>query len=259
MSRASSLARINASVAGALGYTPVNKAGDTLTGPLTVGITDSNGVPLIASNGGDGDQIQIRQPNRGGNFGWQCSGTSSENYVVVDRQRSSVLEIHGKTNHIFRTNDTDRLTVDASGRITMPYQPGFMASGSGGWVTISAGGAAPFNAIASSGFNDGGHYSTSTYAFTAPVAGKYVFFAGFYCGNSTSSSSFYWLRNGSWLNLGGGDALVFADTAESDDYALSSQIVLKLSAGDYIQIASRNTQSSKVYMPHSSFGGYLIG
>lgn len=37
MSNASAIARIKASIAGVLGYTPVNKAGDTMTGALTLG------------------------------------------------------------------------------------------------------------------------------------------------------------------------------------------------------------------------------
>ena len=73
---------------------------------------------IIASNANDYDQFQIRQPTRGGNFGWSCSGTVSENYAVIDRQRSNqVLEIHGTTNHIWNISNAEAARIDSSGNL----------------------------------------------------------------------------------------------------------------------------------------------
>ena len=73
---------------------------------------------IIASNANDYDQFQIRQPTRGGNFGWSCSGAGSENYVVIDRQRSNqVLEIHGTTNHIWNISNAEVARINSSGQL----------------------------------------------------------------------------------------------------------------------------------------------
>ena len=72
---------------------------------------------IIASNANDYDQFQIRQPTRGGNFGWSCSGATSQNYVVTDQQRSQVLEVHGTTNHVWYISNAEKMTLDTSGNL----------------------------------------------------------------------------------------------------------------------------------------------
>ena len=80
---------------------------------------------IIASNASDYDQFQIRQPTRGGNFGWSCSGAGSENYVVIDRQRSDqVLEIHGTTNHIWNISNAEKMRIDSSGNLLVGVTSG---------------------------------------------------------------------------------------------------------------------------------------
>jgi len=72
-----------------------------------------------------------------------------------------------------QNNGTTGLNIDASGRVTMPNQPIFMAYDSpGGGGTVSSGQVAPWSQTL---VNVGGHFSTSTYRFTAPIAGVYEF------------------------------------------------------------------------------------
>jgi len=64
-----------------------------------------------------------------------------------------------------------------SGRITAASQPSFMATRSAN-VAISSGGVVvPLDSVSygTGTFNNGGHYNTSTYRFTAPVSGRYLF------------------------------------------------------------------------------------
>ena len=73
----------------------------------------------------------------------------------------------------FHTNDwSERMRIDSSGRVTMPYQPAVHATlgtthGSSGAGSVSR---VVFNAVQ---LNRGSHYNTGTGYFTCPVAGVY--------------------------------------------------------------------------------------
>jgi hypothetical protein len=74
-----------------------------------------------------------------------------------------------------RTNSStyaERMRIDSAGRVTTPYQPSFQAFSSSNVPIGSGTNVLPFNAT---NFNVGSHYNTSTYRFTAPVAGVYLF------------------------------------------------------------------------------------
>ena len=119
-----------------IGYTPVNKAGDTMTGELVV--TSLKGVA--------GNKLQLR------------SGDAS--YGV------SLQNISG----------IDLLAVDAVGRVTTPYQPAFIAYLNGNVTnTTSPTRLANFTKISNAIINgrDAG-FSTANGRFTAPVTGLYV-------------------------------------------------------------------------------------
>jgi hypothetical protein len=65
------------------------------------------------------------------------------------------------------------MRIDGSGRVTIPYQPYVYAYSNAPAATWNAGSTYtfPFNLTA---VNTGSHFNTSTYAFTAPVAGRYL-------------------------------------------------------------------------------------
>ena len=64
----------------------------------------------------------------------------------------------------------ERIVVDAGGRVTMPFQPRFKAWKSGSGFTNASGATFPFPSTEA---NVGNCFNTSTYKFTAPVAGDY--------------------------------------------------------------------------------------
>jgi microcystin-dependent protein len=67
----------------------------------------------------------------------------------------------------FRTSSTERMSIDASGRLRLPYQPAF--SGRRNAASVTAG--VFVTNVAS--INRGSHYNTGTGVFTCPVAGAY--------------------------------------------------------------------------------------
>jgi len=71
---------------------------------------------------------------------------------------------------IKHSGGTSAMTIDSTGRILTPARPSFEAYRTSG--NVSAGNIVVWN---NTRHNIGGHYSTSTGKFTAPLAGVYLF------------------------------------------------------------------------------------
>ena len=76
-----------------------------------------------------------------------------------------------RVNELQNLNGTSAMTIDSTGAINRTYLPAFHAYGiNNGTYTTT--GDVPFNTTL---LNNGNHFSTSTYTFTAPVSGIYSF------------------------------------------------------------------------------------
>ena len=142
------------------------------------------------------------------------------------------------------------MNIDTSGRITMPYQPCFDAGG------VVGGDDNQIN-FTTTYVNVGGHYSTSTFRFTAPVAGSYLFYTNFIKNNEGSTTGRRrFLKNGSVVN-GGRHIRLGAEGSNNYDWGSMSQIIT-LAVNDYITVDhfAGTTYGTNEY---DSFGGYLIG
>jgi hypothetical protein len=167
---------------------------------------------------------------------------------------------------LIATNNIERLRIDSSGRVTMPYQPAFFATGNSGSITVSVGNYFPFNVLnttfAGSSRNSG--YNTSTYLYTAPVTGLYQFYVQFYLDPNSVMNSITWWKNGSQLSYDDAAINVFMNTNSSttpSNIILNGAVILELSANDTVGIKPRtgNPNGINLYMNHSSFWGYLVG
>ena len=152
--------------------------------------------------------------------------------------------------------DTERMRVDASGRVTMPYQPYFAAemNNTGAYINTAQQTALPFNTLV---HNIGNHFNTSTYRFTAPITGKYLMAVGvinnqsnpigrimFYLNNNSDGGNMKWGINGSGTAGGG------SHTATS---------IIYMSAGDYVDVRSQSGNINNYQDNHSSWTGILLG
>jgi len=160
----------------------------------------------------------------------------------------------------------ERLVIDSSGRVRMPYQPAFFATGNSSTITVAVGSYFPFNTLnttfANSNRNSG--YNTSTYLYTAPVTGLYQFYIQLYLNPNSTTNSITWWKNGSQLDYIDAAINIFMSTNSSTTPAnimLNGSVILELSANDTVGIKPRtgNPSGINVYMGHSSFWGYLIG
>lgn len=210
----------------------VNVSGDTMTGALHLNTTlGSKQLELT------GVEADIWLNSTGPNKTWRILGSTGSN-------------TH-KLRFYDQSNTAERMAIDASGRVTMPYQPVFEADGGTAHGVYNAG----VRIFTDARINQGGHYSTTTGRFTAPIAGKYFFYTNFdYLEGSTGTAAFFIRKNGSNHN--------FHDhhdwgSGSGSWMSHSLQGIISLAANDYVDVYSG---TAHIAMDNwSNFGGYLIG
>lgn len=158
---------------------------------------------------------------------------------------------------------TERMRIDGSGRVTMPYQPAFKA-GLSSSTTFGANSTIIFNDTGGNHFNIGGHYSTSTGMFTAPVAGRYLFSA---CviyqsmpAGQAMDDAFYIYKNSSLVAYSFRRAeYEVGYTGNGGYYVDHANTLLNLAAGDTVHI--RNNRQLDVHgnTNYCFFYGYMLG
>jgi len=157
----------------------------------------------------------------------------------------------------FQMGNSERMRIDSAGRVTMPYQPAFVAN----WNGFSAPSLVPSSAWTNVQVNRGNHFSTSTGRFVAPVGGVYVFFGGFLRNNTNDVLRGDFLVNGT--NMGGNGSAQYRTSEGYSGYNLPATHtgMFQLSANDYVEYYVDG--SGSVYGPtddtYNIFGGYLLG
>jgi len=208
-----------------IGYTPANKAGDVLTGALTV---PNLGVGSVADSNTTNRTITYQ--NAGKNWYVGLRGDTSNAWSIAD-------------------DSAHRMMVDANGRITMPYQPSWCVEYYG--MTVSA--STTYNYTGGTVFiNNGSYYSTSTGRFTAPVAGYYLVSASIE--QSTSSGT----TGSVVVNKNG--ASQFQALAYSAIYNSGSLTgIIYCAVNDYLTLTSYGNNSLSYNVYTTRFTGHLIG
>ena len=164
-----------------------------------------------------------------------------------------------KVDNIQNSSGTAALSIDSSGRITTPARPAFKAirSSASNQTTADAYVVYPWDTAS---INIGGHYNTSTYAFTTPVAGLYQFSYILRLENANGGSF-------AIANLSFDDATTSNDaynvahsTAMQGYYSFTGSALFSLSAGVAVKnVVYVNSDTSWQAKEHGCFSGYLVG
>lgn len=192
----------------------VRKAGDTMTGELVV--------PKIGV-GVSGSSYQIH--NRVFGNAEIATQYGTGNIAVLGAYADGAG---------FGVAGTVAVKADASGRVTMPYQPGFRSGSS-----TFDGSSGIASAFATSSGNTGGqsftyrnsgNFNTTTGVFTAPIAGKYLICATYTSNDGTNN------RNIGWLYINGGNIGEWVESYGPFDNS-TGVTVETLQVGDTVQFA----------------------
>ena len=252
----------------------VNVTGDTMTGALAVNgnlTVDTNTMFVDAATNRVGigattldAPLTIKNPSVSGDQNiltvQNGAGTDALAKVVYNQTDDSMKIINASTfagSYMgFWTNNTQRMQIDSAGRVTMPYQPVFNVYKNDGDNQSVVGATVVWNGTAQ---NIGGHYSTSTGRFTAPVAGTYFFTISVMTGSLGNYGLYQLRKNDGVVVLPSDGQWAQAYVSDTNDAIVSASGTVYLSAGDFVSVFVASSYPNFYWAGYNNFSGYLLG
>jgi hypothetical protein len=165
---------------------------------------------------------------------------------------------------ILATNQAERMRIDSSGIVTIPYQPAFRAT-LGATQTYSFTGSQDI--LPSFIYlNRGSHYNAANGRFTAPVTGAYCFQMGLVATNAIAEG--FLVVEAKINGAVNYQAFTSSSYSKNQESGISASTVVSLNAGDYIVMNVYSNQSVTLgdagagyswQEGRTYFSGFLIG
>lgn len=209
------------------------------------------------------------------------SGSGAADGLIVAKWSDGTNYFYDYENKpiVFGTDNTERLRIDASGRMTTPSQPSFQARSNISNLTLSnyAGATYHLNMFNAEYFDIGNNFNTTNSTFTAPVAGRYYFYTQLQLSSSPTTTDHSWGVNLHFQVNGGGNhanGYVSLSTGQGGGSTtlfgsyglLVKENILNLSANDTVRVAltgNANINAGGIETNTNDgrcrFGGHLLG
>lgn len=188
-------------------------------------------------------------------FIFPYTGTYMYSAIELDSFSSDGIKLYtgGATSRTAGASATknERMRIDSSGRVTMPYQPAFCAYPNSVGTSQTATSILAYDTTLT---NVGNHYNTSTYQFTAPVAGNYYFAFSVWTGSATTTRCGFH-KNG--VRVGNSTYPIGTRNQASANDNDSGFAIISLQANDVVDV--RVYAGDTDIFATNSFIGYLIG
>jgi hypothetical protein len=244
----------------------VAKSGDTMTGNLIVntavgigGVTPVAKLNVYSDTGSAEDLLVFStgysSPSGLKAIAWKDTGGNTLAKIGAEYFAGNGAITFGSI-YASGSNSTERMRIDAAGRVTMPYQPAFRALKN---ITVPAS-TAQFLTSSAVYHDRGSCFNSTNGRFTAPVTGVYHFSAIF---RANSAYSHAWDSNiGAHLN--GGNVIYVnigsnSGDGETEYYKHASwSSSFYLTANDYMEFYFNNQSGSGVDFT-LLVSGHLIG
>ena len=213
---------------------------------------------LVVDCGTDGQNgITIKSSTTGAGMFAFADGTSGS-----DRYRGYINYNHANDSMTLGTaGGAGVLTIDATGAVTMPHQPAFLAVSAVRQSNIPVGGSALTTVVfGNEKFDQNADFSPST--FTAPVTGKYQFNVHVRLENVDISAAYYQLHIRSSNEIVAVDIISPKFTADLTYFVMQGSILLDMDASDtaYVTIFQSGgaAQTDIDAGNDTAFSGYLV-
>ena len=231
----------------------ITSAGKVAIGTSLIGHDDADNLTIDGSGEGTGRTgITIRSANNTFGsifFSDATSGNAQYDGVIAYQHDTQQMR--------FSTAETQRMFIDASGRVTKPFQPHFKAQPSTA-QNITSGSGTVVN-YQSEIFDTFGIYNASASTFTAPIGGIYLITWNYFCipTDKIARANLHKSTDG-----GGSFAMVHRGDRvgkQGDVYEATSNIAMvDLNANDQLRI-QHEEGDLHVNTGYNYFQGYLLG